>query len=534
MRRALLITASAALASAIPVLAGETVRLSKEKFIDKCKGAWAGQMIGVCYAAPYEFKSNGKPLTDPLQAWAPERLKGAINQDDIYVEMTWLAALEKHGLDITFEQAGKAFADSQYALWHANRSGRDNLRRGISAPKSGHPDYNRHADDIDFQIEADLIGIICPGLPQESNRLCDIFGHLMNYGDGVYGGMFVGGMYSAAYFEEKDVLKVVQAGLACIPEKSTYHQCISDVIKWHNEAPGDWLATWKKLEAKWQDDVDCMPGNAFNIDAKLNGAYIVVGLLFGGGDMMKTMEISTRCGQDADCNCSSAAGVLACMKGYRALGDGLTGGIKKIAETNFSYTQYSWRTLIPACQRIVEKIIVRAGGQVDGDSYVIPMQEPKPAKLEQWDPAEKKKAINASPVKDADLIKWSPLGWRVESCGQDMDPGVRGEELGRKNVLVLHPVAKDKPAVLELRYAVPKDKPQLVFEVASDPHGDFLLKISAHDVVLVEKVIDTKGQWTTVTADLSNRAGKKATVRLENHANGWSNEAAYLGKIEIK
>ena len=37
-------------------------RLSKATFIDKCKGAWAGQMIGVCYGAPYEFRSNGSPI----------------------------------------------------------------------------------------------------------------------------------------------------------------------------------------------------------------------------------------------------------------------------------------------------------------------------------------------------------------------------------------------------------------------------------------------------------------------------------------
>ena len=56
---------------------------------------------------------------------------------------------------------------------------------------SGHPKYNLHADDIDFQIEADFIGIMCPGLPQASNKYCDRVGRVMNYGDGLYGGMFV-------------------------------------------------------------------------------------------------------------------------------------------------------------------------------------------------------------------------------------------------------------------------------------------------------------------------------------------------------
>lgn len=368
---------------ACPVYA-EPATLSVDQYLDRCKGAWAGQMIGVTYGAPYEFQSNAKPITGPIDPWKPDRVTGAIHQDDCYVEMTFLQALERHGLDITFAEAGDAFGASQYDLWHANKQGRNNIRAGILPPLSGHPDFNPHADDIDFQIEADLFGILCPGLPRESNRLCNVFGHIMNYGDGVYGGMFVSGMYAAAFFERDDVLAVIRAGLACIPEASQYHACISDVVAWHAEQPDDWLATWRKIEDKWQDDVDCGPGDPFNIDAKLNGAYIVMGLIYGEGDFLKTIEISTRCGQDADCNPSNAAGVLGCMKGYKALGD-VTAGIPAMADTKFAFTDYSFNTLIAACQRMTEQIIQRAGGTVTPTAYQISVQNPQPpATLEQW------------------------------------------------------------------------------------------------------------------------------------------------------
>jgi len=363
----------------------DTRSLSIEVYLDKAKGAWAGQMIGVTQGAKYEFQSNGKPILDEIQPWSPERVADAINQDDCYVEMTFLKALEDHGLGITPAQAGLAFGESKYELWHANKFGRNNIRAGILPPLSGHPTYNAHADDIDFQIEADLFGIVSPGLPHESNKLCDVFGHVMNYGDGVYGGMFVSGMYAAAFFEDTDVRKVIDAGLACIPKESQYHKCISDVIAWHAAEPKDWLSVWKKIEAKWQDDVDCGPGDPFNIDAKLNGAYIVMGLLYGEGDFLKTIEVSIRCGQDADCNPSNAAGVLGCMKGFKGIGDAITGGIPAMADTNFAYTNYSFNTLIPACQRIAEKVIAQAGGNVSSTAYEIPVQTPKPpVTFEQW------------------------------------------------------------------------------------------------------------------------------------------------------
>ena len=529
--KSLAITILAALFAATAAEA-EPVELTKADYIDKCKGAWAGQMIGVCYGLPYEFRSNGKPITGPLEPWRPDRVHGAIGEDDCYVEMTFLEALERHGLDVTFEQAGQAFAGTKYRLWHANRAGRDNVRNGIVPPKSGHPDYNRHADDIDFQIEADLFGILCPGLPVESNRLCDVFGHIMNYGDGVYGGMFVAGMYAEAYFEHGNVNNVIAAGLACIPEASQYHRCISDVIRWHAEHPDDWRAAWDKIEAKWQDDVDCAPGNPFNIDAKLNGAYIVMGLLYGQGDLLRTLEIATRCGQDADCNPSNAAGVLGCMKGFLALGAEWTGGIAAIADKEFSFTEYSFTTLIPACQRIAEAIVVRAGGAVTPESYRIPRQQSQaPRELEQWTD---QMAILSVPIRPNEMARWDSA-WQVVACGPHMEPGVRDRQYGRENVLLIHPVDRENPAVIAAALSVPKTrKPRLVIDVAADRRGDFLLKVFLNDGIAHESVVDTKGKWTAVAVDLKPFAGQTVDVRIENHANGWAFEGAYLDRVVVE
>jgi len=130
-------------------------------------------------------------------------------QDDLYVEMTFLKTLEDYGFDVSIRQAGIDFANSQYQLAHANEHGRNNLRLGIAPPYSGHPKYNGHADDIDYQIEADFSGLISPGMPNLVIELAEKFGRLMNYGDGVYGGQFVGAMYANAFFET-DIEKLLK------------------------------------------------------------------------------------------------------------------------------------------------------------------------------------------------------------------------------------------------------------------------------------------------------------------------------------
>lgn len=373
----------------------ETRRLSRDELRDKIQGGWAGQMIGVSFGAPTEFRAMAK-INEAELKWSPERVSNAIGQDDLYVEMTFAKVMDDIGLEAKCEQYGEAFRVSKYGLWHANAGARRALGQGIKAPWSGHPKYNFHANDIDFQIEADFIGLMCPGLPREVVKYCDRVGRVMNYGDGLYGGMFVGGMYAAAFFEN-DSRKVVEAGLACLPAKSQYGLLIRDLLAWSAQYPNDWRKVWQLLEQKWDKDDPCPDGalEAFNIDAKLNGAYLAGGLLFGGGDFYKTMEIATRCGQDSDCNPSSAAGVLGVILGYHRIPDQFKSGIPALADTKFQFTDYSFNSIVKSTETRALKVIQMAGGRVSDSEVSISIQKPKAPKLEQWTPGIPDRKIDA-------------------------------------------------------------------------------------------------------------------------------------------
>jgi hypothetical protein len=390
-----LITALVLGQSAVMYAAKSTPRhIDRTELVDKIKGGWAGQMIGVSYGAPTEFRAQGKIFEGELQ-WAPDRVENSIHQDDLYVEMTFARVMDTVGLKARSEQYGEAFKNSKYGLWHANAAARRNLNRGIKAPMSGNPLYNVHANDIDFQIEADFIGLMSPGLPRYSNLYCDRVGRVMNYGDGVYGGMFVCGMYSAAYFEN-DSRKVVEAGLACIPSQSSYAAIIRDLLEYSASNPENWRKVWQMIEDKWDKDDVCPDGalQPFNIDAKLNGAYIAMGLLFGKGDFGKTMEISTRCGQDSDCNPSSAAGVLGVMLGYSNIPDIYKNGIDKIANTKFEYTDYSFKEIVKSTENRAMTLIAKAGGKITETDITFPTQTPRSPRLEQWNPGRPYKIVN--------------------------------------------------------------------------------------------------------------------------------------------
>jgi hypothetical protein len=354
--------------------------VTSEVLKDKIAGGWAGKMIGVTYGAPTEFRAQGQIYNDSIR-WAQQDIQGSIWQDDLYVQLTFLMTMDRYGTEAPAKKFQEMFAKAGYPLWHANVQARKNYYDSIFPPASGNPEYNFHADDIDFQIEADYIGFMCPGMPQQVVKLCDRIGHIMNYGDGVYGGIFVSALYAEAFFED-DIRKIIDHALKSIPAESDYARIVRDVIMLHEHYPGDWTAAWKELEAKWGEVDICGAGSTFNIDAKLNGAYIVMGLLYGEGDPVKTMEISTRCGQDSDCNPSNAMAVLGVIKGFSNLPFDMKAGITSIGDSTFINTDYSFNKAVDRTYAYAVDFIKAGGGRVSGDTLSIRKQVPVPPALE--------------------------------------------------------------------------------------------------------------------------------------------------------
>jgi hypothetical protein len=354
--------------------------ISPEILKDKIAGGWAGKMIGVTYGAPTEFRALSKIYADSIK-WKPSDIKGSMWQDDIYVQLTFLMSMDKYGIDAPAKKFQEMFAKAGYPLWHANMQARKNYYDSIFVPLSGDPAYNIHTDDIDFQIEADYIGFMCPGMPNSASAIAQKIGHIMNYGDGVYGGIFVAALYSEAYFNN-DIPSIINMALKSLPAESDYYKIVKDVIRLHEQYPSDWQAAWKELESKWGDVDICGAGISFNIDAKLNGAYIVMGLLYGEGDPEKTLEITTRCGQDSDCNPSNAMAVLGVIKGFSGLPKEMQDGVNAIGDSLFINTTYSFNTAVNSTYKYAQDLILRDSGKIDEKIIQIKSQTPVAPALE--------------------------------------------------------------------------------------------------------------------------------------------------------
>ncbi|MDR2811031.1 MAG: ADP-ribosylglycohydrolase family protein [Tannerellaceae bacterium] len=372
-----------------PTTIPDKVTLSKASLLDKVKGGWAGQTIGCTYGGPTEFKYPGTMMQDYIPiVWPEGYIKSwMVNTpglyDDIYMDLTFVDVFERLGLDAPVDSFAMAFATAGYTLWHANQAARYNILHGIMPPASGHWLYNPHSDDIDYQIEADYAGLMSPGMPNTASEISDKIGHIMNYGDGWYGGVYVGAMYALAFVSD-DIEFVVSEALKTIPEQSTFYQCMADVIRWHKAYPDDWRQTWAECEKKWSQDIGCPEGvfTPFNIDAVINSAYIIIGLLYGEGDFGKTIDISTRCGQDSDCNPASSGGILGTMLGYDRIPPYWMKNLKEVEDLNFAYTTISLNKTYRMSYNQALQLIVQNGGSQTETDVTIAYQPPLPVRYE--------------------------------------------------------------------------------------------------------------------------------------------------------
>lgn len=369
---------------------GTTVTIDKATLLDKIKGGWAAQTIGCTYGGPTEFKYKGGMINDSIPIiWYDDYCKDIFAEDpglydDVYMDLTFMEVMAREGIDAPAASFADAFANADYKLWHANQAARYNILNGVMPPASGHWKNNPHADDIDFQIEADFIDMICPGMPNVSSAFADSIGHIMNYGDGFYGGVYVAALYTLAYVCD-DIPTVVEQALQTIPAEANFRRCIEDVISFWRKNPSDWKQCWLAIDQKYSAEKGCPEGvwNGFDIDATINAAYCVIGLLYGEGDFFRTLDISTRCGQDSDCNPATAGGILGVMMGYEALPSKWKPAVERCENIDFPYTSISLATSYGITLDLLEKVVVANGGNVTDDAVSFSIERPVAVALEQ-------------------------------------------------------------------------------------------------------------------------------------------------------
>jgi len=525
---------------AVPVITSgaNTRKITCQEYLDKVYGGWLGKISGLTLGVPKEFSEPWPPSDVSYFAEVPDHFADLYSGDDLYFPLLAQVCLRKYGLHPTQEQYLKEWDVRLYTgrIWGANRIALEHYRAGIMPPKTGWPGFNG-GHDIDAQIGLDTMGWVAPGMINTAAGMADVGAHLMCWGDGADGAVFVAALLSEAFFTS-DLEPLIRKGQSVLPSGSLYTEMVDDILRWHREQQ-DWRMTRQLLARKYSEEKKLN-----DIAAVINGGAVLTGLLYGEKNFGRTVIIAMQCRWDSDCNASTAGGILGTMLGASRIEP------RWVQIFHDTYENYCLRGL-PRWLRISdiaretadigEKVILENGGAVTGSGenrvFLVPEQNAtRLARQEVFTPELVAKNEQEMEAYYKDKLKsatsaWDPQ-WQMLMASLENPPQVLPAYMGRSKVLKAQPgfaaVILERTLTLApgknhyLRVGV-AHHPNILNEQTGRPEiGKWMLEVQVDGQKTGEYSVSTQGGlvvWEDPHFDLSAQAGKTVKVRLI----GWSN-----------
>lgn len=282
----------------------EKVRqISYDKFLDKIHGCWYGKCLGGAAGAPVEGLKKIIDVEDFTEIFNPE-----LPNDDLDLQLLWLDVLENQGTIINSCDLADAWVEKCWYPFSEYGYFLKNYMRGIKPPYSGIVNNSFFKEGMGCPIRGEIWGIISAGNPRLAADYAYMDAVLDHADNSVYAEQFLAAVESMAFLED-NIERLIQSGMEFIPEHAKLYLCFQKILKEYQEI------TWQEMRQR------ILNGYAHPDFTNViqNLAFVLIALLYGEGDMRKTINIALRCGYDTDCTCASAASIIGIIKGYSGL-----------------------------------------------------------------------------------------------------------------------------------------------------------------------------------------------------------------------
>lgn len=312
---------------------------------DRLYGAWLGRCAGCLLGKPVEGWSYEKiqsflkatdqyPLTEYVRSDIPEGtleefdidpdgvFSSCINEvehmpedDDTNYTVAGLSLLDNHGAKFTAEDVARFWMRNVPILrtHTAERVAIRNLANLIAPPESARH-RNPYREWIGAQIRADPYGYVALGDPERAAELAWRDARVSHIKNGVYGSMWVAAMTAVAPFTES-MTETIEIGLTEIPANSRLTDAITDVLNWYDEGI-DYEEAVERIHDRWDDSYYHHWCHTIS-----NAEIVAVGLLWGEGDLGRSMCRAVNIGFDTDSHCATVGSIV-----------GMTHGASKLPE----------------------------------------------------------------------------------------------------------------------------------------------------------------------------------------------------------
>lgn len=377
--------------------------LDRGGYHDQLRGMWLAQTVANWTGLRTEIQFNNPPF--PTDAsWGGFTQRGRIEfvfqdpwlaDDDTDIEYVYLHLMHQWGREYL---SPAIIADGWRAhinryIWVSNQRARNLMNSGLQPPATGMWAVNPDALMIDAQLTTEFFGAIAPGMPWEALRLADLPIRTSSTGYATHAAQFHVVLYSLApvvdrsLSGEEQVLWLVDEASRYFPDTSKTMEVVRFVREDYLSNPdkNNWERTRDRIYERYHRDA---ARNGFvyrgEFESTVNFGVGITALLYGQGNIPRTIQIGTLGGWDSDNPTATMGGLLGLMHGAAAVEqqfgrtlsdrfqirrtrDGLPDYLPNDGAAEDTFTLMADRMLL-----MVDRTVRRGGGRLEDDVYRLP------------------------------------------------------------------------------------------------------------------------------------------------------------------
>lgn len=317
---AVLVALSVALTSptgacAEPAAKGE-IQIAESQLRDKIRGGMLGQILGNLNGRKHEMRYIDKP--GGVDQYTPALPEGAVTDDDTDFEWVYIVEMQRrNAILLPRREIARLWRERiNRRIWCSNQYARQLMDLGLEPPLTGRVVLNPWAEfNISGQFLCETFGLLAPAMPETAARIGCHYTSVAVDREPLQTTQLFTAMIATA-FVERDIDRILAAGLAAIDSDSQLREIVADLRRWRGQFPNDWRAARRLVKQKYtRHGGATRDRNGY----ELNTAATVAALLYGRGELAETLRMAFNFGWDADNTAATAGTIVGVIHGYRQL-----------------------------------------------------------------------------------------------------------------------------------------------------------------------------------------------------------------------
>lgn len=307
--------------------------LYEADYADKLAAMWQAQALANWTGRRTEGARRSPPfLTDAdWRVWGSPPLDLVLQNpwradDDTDIEYVYLHLADALGRT---QLSGDEIRDGWIThinrfIWVSNARARELMSLGITPPATSVGSVNQLALDIDAQLTTEFFGSFAPGMPTRALELADLPIRTTAKGHALHASQFFVLLYAYAPVAPRDlagqdaILWMIEQARRHLPETSVAADVVDVVLADFLSNPDldDWERTRDLIADRYQVNA---ASNGFQYrswyESTVNFATGLMALLYGQGDIVRTIQVGTLSGWDSDNGTATMGGLLGLVLG---------------------------------------------------------------------------------------------------------------------------------------------------------------------------------------------------------------------------